>query len=377
MALLHLDLGDFLSTESHVKDLKSQVIWDAMVRMGVQATTPGSRELTDWELCQSLYASGAIPVVASNLRRIRDGESELFAEETLVLDVGGIRVGLFSLLGRNQFANARPPADLDLDLLDPLETAQRLVPQLRERAEVVVLMAQMSPTDIEPILEAVPGIDVSLAGYRPGWVEDAWKIGNTIAQSTGSKGEWLGRLTLIVDPEGRILDWGSSNAGMLKDVWVPQPQMEAIVQETELRVEELLAEAREANLNPRAQAAHAEKYLGAETCGRCHAGEYDQWAASAHANAYATLQTDHGMEFTQACVGCHVTGYDAPNGFVSANSTRPDLKNVQCEACHGAGTLHARDGSMKVEPTVCVTCHSGDFAKDFDYDTYLEMVKHW
>ena len=32
---------------------------------------------------------------------------------------------------------------------------------------------------------------------------------------------------------------------------------------------------------------------------------------------------------------------------------------------------------MKVEPTVCVSCHTGDFAKDFDYDAYLEKVKHW
>ena len=316
-----------------MKTLKSQVIWDAMVSMGVQATTPGQRELTDWDLAKSLYESGEIPVVATNLRRIRDGKAEPFEHETLIIDVGGVKVGLFSLLGEEPFNNARPPAELQLEYLDPLETAKRIVPQLREQAEVVVLMAHVLQRNLNPILEEVPGIDVSLTGYRPVWSEDAFMVGETIAQNTAAKGEYLGRMTLIVDPSGQIIDWGSSNAGMLKDSWAPQPEMEQIVEDAEFKAAELLAAAREANMNPQAQAVKAEKFLGAETCKRCHSSEYEQWASSAHARAYSSLQSDHGMEFSQECVGCHVTGYQEPNGFVSATAMRPDLKNVQCEAC--------------------------------------------
>jgi hypothetical protein len=54
-----------------------------------------------------------------------------------------------------------------------------------------------------------------------------------------------------------------------------------------------------------------------------------------------------------------------------------DLRNVQCEVCHGMAGDHARDGSYgKVTVATCVTCHDKENSPDFDFAEYLPKVTH-
>ena len=76
------------------------------------------------------------------------------------------------------------------------------------------------------------------------------------------------------------------------------------------------------------------------------------------------------------CLVCHTTGYVWIGGY----DDRPPankLRNVQCEACHGYGTLHRRDGSMRQEAREsCVTCHDQENSPEFDYGTYWAKIAH-
>jgi hypothetical protein len=108
-----------------------------------------------------------------------------------------------------------------------------------------------------------------------------------------------------------------------------------------------------------AWAASAE-HLGAERCGTCHAAEYQDWKGSAHARALDRLTDAQRRDPT--CRSCHtmVPGKDDPA-----------LAGVQCESCHGAGSLYApshvmRDevlaellGLTPVTVQVCAGCHAG------------------
>ena len=57
----------------------------------------------------------------------------------------------------------------------------------------------------------------------------------------------------------------------------------------------------------------------------------------AHAKAYPTLVRQN-KQYNLECVGCHVTGYEAPGGSTVAHVEK--LENVQCEVCHGPGSRH-------------------------------------
>ena len=56
-----------------------------------------------------------------------------------------------------------------------------------------------------------------------------------------------------------------------------------------------------------------------------------------HAQAWQTL-VDRSQQYDLSCIGCHVTGWDKPGGTNLAHTD--GLRDVQCEVCHGAGSLH-------------------------------------
>ena len=370
--LVHLDLGNFMSTSKPGKELRSRHLWNEMIRLNVVATTPGPRELAEWNLFSEFLAEGEIPVVSSNLRRKTDGGETPLADRSLIVEENGIRLGLIGLIGGNEFANARIPDGLSLSFSDPAEVAKTLVDELAADVDLIVLLSQMSTDHTDLLLEAVPGIDVALYGNRAPFVDRAERLGGTIVNMTGNRGQYVGSLTIIVSPEGEIVEFGSEN-GSLDKRFRKDPLVLAAASDVEREVEDLKQAERGAVASTKPP---TEFFLGAETCRRCHPSQFDQWAETPHARAFATLETDHGMSKTEDCARCHVTGFDHPSGYVPT-STSPNLENVQCEACHGPGTEHVRTrGQVKMSETTCTNCHTGEFAKDWNFDEYYDLVVH-
>jgi hypothetical protein len=111
-------------------------------------------------------------------------------------------------------------------------------------------------------------------------------------------------------------------------------------------------------------------YLGVDACSTCHAEERAVWDKTGHAKAYETLEKKF-VEFNLDCVSCHVTGYEKPGG--STVTFVDSFKGVQCETCHGPGSLHAKEPTkkglvqVKPEPKSCVSeCHHPPHVEGFD-----------
>ncbi|MEQ9503732.1 MAG: multiheme c-type cytochrome [Deltaproteobacteria bacterium] len=123
----------------------------------------------------------------------------------------------------------------------------------------------------------------------------------------------------------------------------------------------------------------AADFIGAEQCGTCHEKEYADWKKSGHATALAHLTKRQADD--AACRGCHTT---APE------SRDPRLAGVQCESCHGAGSLYAPDNVMrderlskllgleKVDEQTCRPCHAQDTPNvaSFVYAEAVKLVNH-
>ncbi len=96
-------------------------------------------------------------------------------------------------------------------------------------------------------------------------------------------------------------------------------------------------------------------YVGVEQCMMCHLPHYDSWDETRMSKAFELLKPgvrakakvkagiDPDMDFTNEafCLGCHVTGFGMPGGFVDIETT-PDLTGVQCEMCHGPGSIYSK-----------------------------------
>lgn len=121
------------------------------------------------------------------------------------------------------------------------------------------------------------------------------------------------------------------------------------------------------------QPAPAEKgkpaFVGGAKCESCHEEAVTFWKTTRHARAYKTLEDDF-KEFNLDCVGCHVTGYDMPSG--STVTFVDGLKDVQCEVCHAAGSIHVREEdpefiTLTPAETLCSKCHHPPHVAD-DWD---------
>jgi len=134
------------------------------------------------------------------------------------------------------------------------------------------------------------------------------------------------------------------------------------------------------------------KYVGVKKCKTCHKEQYKIWLNLSHAKALSVLSAEE--QKNPECLGCHTTGYGKP-----AASTAK-LENVQCEACHGPGSLYKSAKIMSkskykkdpeasraksiaaglILPTeeACVKCHNDKSPsfKGFDFKAAFEKIKH-
>lgn len=131
------------------------------------------------------------------------------------------------------------------------------------------------------------------------------------------------------------------------------------------------------------------RYIGEAKCKICHKAIDASWRQTDHAHAFAKLDPAKGETNKPECVKCHVTGFGA-GGFEIGKET-PDLKNIQCEACHGAGSNYRTIPVMKdrtkaiaaglihpIEETLCTKCHNSESPafKGFDFATAVQKVMH-
>lgn len=147
-------------------------------------------------------------------------------------------------------------------------------------------------------------------------------------------------------------------------------------------------QAAKVELEVRSKAAASERkrrdsshFAGAAACASCHPAAQQQWAGTAHARAWASLQAVQ-RDQDLACWGCHSTGARQAGGPMAPSETE-GLTDVQCEACHGPSAAHAASPATAPTPVrsppveTCTQCHDG--AQDggrFDWARYRPQVVH-
>jgi hypothetical protein len=120
-------------------------------------------------------------------------------------------------------------------------------------------------------------------------------------------------------------------------------------------------------------------YVGGRACVSCHKAAARFWRKTVHAHAWKTL-VQVGKEAHEDCISCHVTGYGEIGGS-TLGYTR-SLEDVQCEVCHGPGSIHVEKkgketpfaGRVKTPESVCVHCHNEKHSDTFQYEAYLRDV---
>jgi predicted CXXCH cytochrome family protein len=123
-------------------------------------------------------------------------------------------------------------------------------------------------------------------------------------------------------------------------------------------------------------------YGGYPHCQACHASgseptnQYPHWRNTGHSLAY---DSHPGLQWNADCLPCHTTGWDTQlsNGgfddfFYSSDTLgMQQMRNVQCESCHGPTDQvpHPATTVVDFHAEVCADCHSWTEAP-----TYIEWT---
>ena len=192
--VLLVDCGAVFDTEPD----KAGVLLAAMGQMGYDALNIGGPELQFGTEFLAAQRGGAVPFVASNLL---SGDRPAGVQEYLLTEVGGIRIAILGVVGPedlSQLPNREPGKDLRLV---PPETAlARLLPEVREKAELVVLLSRRGAEQTRELVQRVRGVDVAISSGD----DDAFYSGATdgTVHQTGAQGKSMGMLKIRLDENG-------------------------------------------------------------------------------------------------------------------------------------------------------------------------------
>jgi 5'-nucleotidase len=223
--VLVLDAGDYsMGTAFAAASRETGGELQIMSRMGYDATTFGNHEfdLGPDGLGKAIGVAakaGRIPSVLSSNTNVAANDATLtdlqrlsrdgVVRRHLVIERGGIRFGLFGVLGKEAIFYTTGGA---VTFSDAIETAKEMVKVLRETEKVDVVIAlshgglekgkdgRFTDGDDVRLAKAVPGIDVVIGGHSHTELLEAIIVnGRTPVVQTGKEGQNLGELVISLN----------------------------------------------------------------------------------------------------------------------------------------------------------------------------------
>lgn len=388
-SVLLVDNGDLVDSAGPRHQTKMEFAASALDEMGYAAVNVGQRDLAfGVDFLRALAAGLArLRFVSANFRPRGSGALAEAADwpcKTHVVwevKIAGRawRVGIVGVMSE-RFAPALAKLAPQGRVWPPADVLRSLMPRLEAESDFVILLAQMNSDEAVRLAESVAGLDVVIYGHGRN-VPDELRLARPGAQrprffDSGDMGRWIATLTLARDSTGKLTR-GDFAFEIMDHSYAASEAMEQLIFDyrTVLRDERLLARIAQRAGQPKGNA-----YIGNEACGACHDQDLAIWRRTKHAHAYRTLmRRGENKEFDPECVDCHVVGLGYKTGFVDSEQT-PQLANVGCEACHGAGLEHAENPTKPYEKSSASfcsdRCHSADHSTDFNFDRDWPPQKH-
>lgn len=210
--LLVLDAGDLLFgrhitpslSPSLQKEalLNAQLMVEAFNIMGCDAVGIGDDELKlGAKAFIGVKEKATVPFISSNVV-FNDGQR--VSVPYVIKRAGGLRWGIFSLMSAKLSSTSNLQ---DWKVLDPLEKGREMVKELKEKADILVLLAHMPLGELRALLSQLQGVTIAVAGHSSSGMKRPMQVGKTIVVSNYGWGRYLGRLDLYIkDPAKPFVD---------------------------------------------------------------------------------------------------------------------------------------------------------------------------
>ena len=190
-SVLLLDCG---AVFNYIRD-RDELLLNAMELMGYDALNLGSPEFNfGKEFLEHTRSHVSFPYIASNL--LYEGSRLPWTREYIIKEVGGIKVAILGVLtpdGIAQLTNLK-----DMEVIPPETALNRLLPEVRGKADLVILLSRFDVKETIALVKAVKGVDVAISSGSDD-IFFAEEPENTVILQTGSLGKTMGLVKITLD----------------------------------------------------------------------------------------------------------------------------------------------------------------------------------
>ena len=363
--LLLVDTGDHFKEPTRQGKLKAETLMKATGMMNYDAVALGER---DFVYGSQFLRNQSIPFIAGNI----EIENLLLKKSRIKEFKNGLKVATLSVVDPDLFylknqVNPKVPS--------PDQFISQEVSRIKEsNPDFIVLLTHMDRKKALKYLDK-EGVDIVINGHMGSETDtvDMKPVykGEKIFVQASPRGQKMGEIKISLDEKARVafehrmvrLDSSIKN----------DPEMVKLYKSYNEKIEALFFKSLAAKRNKDKTSVFA----GETVCKTCHPLAHEKWSTSRHGKAYETLRKIN-KAFDPECLICHVVGYNTPGGFISELDT-PDLKNVQCEVCHGPGKKHISapmPGFGMKARKACKKCHVKNHSPRFNFNKYWPKIKH-
>ncbi len=397
-----LDVGGLARGFGLQAELKFQTTMEGKRKMGYDAVAFGT---TDLRLPAGLLVSVAgAPACSSRPTSGCSASTPGSLRQTRVIEAGGMKIGVTAVFGKKYQQEINNP---NIEFADPEAALKKIVPELKRKADYLVLLAHATREESEELARKFPQFNVVVTsdGHEvPPAGPETVAGTKTLLITVGKKG--MNAIVLApFDPGEKT---GLYQRVPLDSRFKGSPEMKMLMAAYQDQLKAIGFAGLGLNPVPHPLAEQNGRFVGTKTCNEsgCHEPSYNIWKKSGftkksgHAHAYQTLEElDPPRNYDPECISCHVVGWHPTKffpyvgGYTDPKRT-PQLENVGCEDCHGPGEKHfnAELGNNKKlqekyrkavritkeesKKQQCTSCHDGDNSPDFDFDTYWPLIEH-
>jgi hypothetical protein len=258
---------------------------------------------------------------------------------------------------------------------EPRQAVLQEIKALPSGCDSIIVLAYLPEDELRELASSLPEVDL-LVGGPTGQTIAPHKVGPTLVTSVTNKGKFLARLSRAFSDtqsshwKGEIIEVDDSLADH------PRQEIALGSFHRHLAREDFTAE--QSGLASSIEgAAFAGRIAGTQACLECHDEDGHAWAESGHAHGWETLQAT-GSHVDSYCQQCHVTGFGAAGGFVSA-ARSGERTNIGCESCHGPSQAHVENPRVRTPFAArdqCTACHDRENSPAFAYEDYWPTIEH-
>ena len=202
-SVLLLDCGAVFNDRPKYQKYKAETILKVMELMGYDVLNLGIPEFHfGKDFLKDTCSYTSFPYVASNL--LYDGKKFPWTEEYIIKDINGLKIAIIGLINPDNLKKSADQEYVENLEVIPAEIAlQRLLPEIRAKADMIILLSRLGFKQTCALLKKVDGIDIVISSGDRGIYPANICPEKNILQ-TGTGGRTLGYARIALNEKGTV-----------------------------------------------------------------------------------------------------------------------------------------------------------------------------